>query len=75
MSLLLLGRKSGRKKGRRKQSGRVFPLHHKRIPQRVLLPLDDLGIGIKECWCWDVGLGLFHELGYLAVPLSTFRSS
>src|SRR5262245_17602512 len=68
---LLRGQKSGRKKGRRKQSGRVFPLHHSTFPQRLLLPLDDLGIGIKERWCWDVGLGLFHELGYFAVPLST----
>ncbi|MBI3548997.1 MAG: glycosyltransferase family 4 protein [Elusimicrobia bacterium] len=46
-----------------------FHVVHKRIPQRFLLPLDEMGAGIQDRWCRDLSLDLFHGLGHLAPPL------
>ena len=44
------------------QSGN-FHSAFKRFPQRLLLPLDECGLGLQARWARASGLDLFHGLG------------
>jgi glycosyltransferase involved in cell wall biosynthesis len=51
-----------------------FHLAFKRFPQRLLLPLDEFGLGLQERWSRGWRLDLFHGLGNMVPRLDRLPS-